>query len=224
MTWQRTLVVLCPFNLTLRQHMRHRFAYVYVTIVPMLLAVLNSYFLRTHDILNIHGIMRCTRQSKYDEFSRAVRWVDLVFASILPFCLIFIGNILIIRSVVVARRQRRIIAGNSSPQRSVGMTTVLLIISFTFLMTTLPISIYLTLLQFFPTRTPIMRLLSVMFTFLSYVNNCINFYLYIISGKKFRRELKQMVCCKETRGAIQNNHTTATYTYIANTYVMSRIH
>ena len=222
MTWQRTVVILCPFNLALRDRMNNCFAYGYVTIVPMLLAGMNVYFLVTHDILLADGAYRCTGLPEYETFSRAVRWVDLVFASILPFFLILIGNVLIIYRLVRSRKKRKHITKNNPGQKGLGMTAVLLIISFTFLITTLPISVYLTSIQFFQSRSPLMRLLSTIFMFLSYVNNCINFYLYIISGKKFRKELAKMLGCKKSRFT-NGSHTSASYSVIGNSFVMTNV-
>lgn len=228
MTWQRTLVVLCPFNLILRQHMRRKFAFVYVVVAPLILAGLNSYFFWTHDIINTPGRLRCASLQSYMFLDHTLRWMDMSVACLMPFLLITVGNILIIRSVLGARSKRkRFIEAAHESRRPYGMTAVLLIISLSFLVTTLPLSIYFAFFQVFapnPQATGLIRILGTVFTFLSYVNNCINFYLYIISGKRFRKELKAMFhskrCCKQS----PSDSASTAYSSIANTYVMTTVH
>ena len=203
MTWQRTLVVVFPYNMTIKCCMRSKFPKLYIAIVPLTLSLLNAYFFLTHRIRDYHGTHRCVSKDGFRTFNQIWRWVDLALASIIPFTLIMIGNISIISKVIVASSQRSTLSAGSSrkssgaqQQHESGMTVLLLVVSFVFLISTLPLSMYFTFFRYFMSGhapTPTMRLLVTLATFLSYVNNCINFYLYIISGKKFRAELMTML-------------------------------
>ena len=213
MTWQRTLVVVFPYNMVIKQCMRSRFPKLYIATVPLTLSFLNSYFFWTHRIRDYHGSYRCVSKDGFQTFNHIWRWVDLALASIIPFTLIMMGNISIISKVIMASSQRRTLSaasrkGNSAQQQhESGMTVLLLMVSFIFLICTLPLSMYFVFFRYFMSGhapTPTMRLLVTMATFLSYVNNCINFYLYIISGKKFRAELMTMFkdwcrCCQSNK-------------------------
>lgn len=205
MTWQRTLVVIFPYNMTIRSVMKARFPRLYICIVPITLGFLNAYFFWTHHIADYHGSKRCVSRDGFRSFNQVWRWVDLALASLIPFTLIIIGNISIISKVILAKSKRRVLSAVGQTRESTlnhesGMTVLLLVVTFMFLLTTLPLSMYFTFFRYFMAGgapTPTMRLLVTIATFLSYVNNCINFYLYIISGKRFRSELLKMFreCC-----------------------------
>ena len=90
------------------------------------------------------------------------------------------------------------------------MFTMLLLVAFAFLMLALPITIigyYVRLSRYFTTTSEgiaLSYLLNSIGEKLYYTNFGINFYLYVISGRKFRRDLVKLFagsktfCCRRT--------------------------
>ena len=77
---------------------------------------------------------------------------------------------------------------------------MLLVASFTIILCTLPFSVYTTLelnITFLETNAnerSIKHLISSLSFYLLYVNRCVNFFLYCISGTRFRKSLKIILC------------------------------
>lgn len=153
-------------------------------------------------------------------------WVDALVYSSLPFVVILCLNILIVRQVIIARQQRECLHGSRkfrqrrpSQEGSTRLTLMLLTISFTFLVTTLPMSIVAIAAPFLDqsaasdldldakTRSRF-RLARTVAELLMYSNHAINFYLYCATGQKFRHQLIWMVCyarrsyCRSTEAAV----------------------
>ena len=125
-------------------------------------------------------------------------WIDGVIYSFLPFLVITVLNILIIRQVVVARRTRVLMAGQregpTTPDSGYKITVMLLTISFAFLITTLPSSVCMIIGALMKHQTDpvdISRyvLAQTITEHLMYVNHSMNFFLYCATGQKFRFEL-----------------------------------
>ncbi|PVD21427.1 hypothetical protein C0Q70_19600 [Pomacea canaliculata] len=170
-------------------------------------------------------------------------WVDACFYSFLPFVTILILNILIISEVVKARthrqnlqsmneyhyhqqrpqrpQQRRSTAATvfgcrrfSSPGEGTKLTVMLLTVSFTFLLTTLPMNISLIVTAFWNQQKHSERqmaqfnLAKTITELLMYVNHSINFFLYCATGQKFRKQIAELICCsKESYSSWTSMHT-----------------
>ena len=105
---------------------------------------------------------------------------------------------------------------NSQPgnkhDKNAKLTIMLLTISFSFLVTTTPMNVYIILTAVwngddFGVIASI-KLFQAFAEMLMYVNHSINFYLYCATGQKFRQQLLQMVCYKS---AERNGALTSTY-------------
>ena len=141
-------------------------------------------------------------------------WVDAAIYSFVPFVLILVFNILIIRQVFMAKKTRSKMLTLSACQRhlvkpakyknqcetSRKITCMLLVISFTFLLTTLPVNIILIVstvdTSYKEEIEPFakMQLANALTTLLMYTNHCINFYLYCATGRKFREQFRSLAC------------------------------
>ncbi|XP_070198888.1 growth hormone secretagogue receptor type 1-like [Littorina saxatilis] len=140
-------------------------------------------------------------------------WVDACIYSFVPFIVILVLNILIICEVVDARNQRRIM--QNTPEHGhyqharlrcgegTKLTIMLLTVSFTFLLTTLPMNVSLIVTAFWkPYDKNFMRqivqfkLANTVAELLMYVNHSINFFLYCATGNKFRQQIAYMLHCK----------------------------
>ena len=116
----------------------------------------------------------------------------------MPFGILVSSNVAILQRVLrsqYAHRKSQHVHGNATKMTS--MTAILIVVTFSFFLTTAPISIYLI-------QNDTMRGEStsndgakwVAFNLLTYTNNTINFLLYCVSGSRFRRELISMFWCK----------------------------
>ena len=116
---------------------------------------------------------------------------------------------LIATQVIKARGQRECLHGGShkyrqrrpSQEGSTRLTVMLLTISFTFLVTTLPLTLVSIAAAFVSRTTGRDALTTTRFELartiaelLMYANHAINFYLYCATGQKFRHQLIWTVC------------------------------
>ncbi|XP_045203461.1 probable G-protein coupled receptor 139 [Mercenaria mercenaria] len=143
-------------------------------------------------------------------------WVDAAIYSFVPFYVISILNSLIVRQVLFARRRRSQMQHieltskynsfvnksqlRKSNESNKKLTIMLLAVSFTFLLTTLPMNLLQIVSAFFGSvaddakRYAQMTLGRTIVELLMYVNHSINFFLYCATGRKFRRQVKIMAC------------------------------
>ena len=157
-------------------------------------------------------------------------WVDACIYSFVPFIVILVLNILIICEVVEARNHRRQMqntpehhyhqqttrlrdgdhsSSRASCRRSCGpgegtkLTIMLLTVSFTFLLTTLPMNVSLIVTAFWQQYQNTLRqiaqfkLAKTVAELLMYVNHSINFFLYCATGHKFRQQIVHLLGCKK---------------------------
>ena len=160
-------------------------------------------------------IKQCHAKGNYTLLVHVIwPWVDAAFYSFVPFVLILVFNILIIRQVFMAKKTRSKMLTLSACQRhlvkpskyknqcetSRKITCMLLVISFTFLLTTLPVNIILIVstvdTSYKEQVEPFakMQLANALTTLLMYTNHCINFYLYCATGRKFREQFRNLAC------------------------------
>ena len=142
---------------------------------------------------------------RYFEYS-VFPWVDMTISSILPFCLLLVDNTLLIRKVAQSVSfARKMTSGGSSKhvmsreKKASSMTIMVTVASIAFLVLTLPvIPMNYAHYAFFLTGDSVDAARGALgvtiATLLYYCNSAINFYLYCLSGTKFRNELKRCIC------------------------------
>ncbi len=131
-------------------------------------------------------------------------WIDLVVLSIAPVLIIFSANLLIVSQVVRASRRRSEqmqVKGGSGEDTSRSLTFMLISVSMVFLLTTIPSCIYFigVAVNLWPLEPPEelfkTEVAYVVVNILYYFNNCMNFFLYCVSGSRFRDALIRVLCC-----------------------------
>jgi hypothetical protein len=140
--------------------------------------------------------------------------VDAGIYSFVPFVVIIVFNGFIIRNITSARQARLVLRQESSLQKrksgpgqsrkqtesSKRISVTLLVVSFSFLITTLPMNLVLIITSLadevdneddaeFAKR----KLTSSIVEMLMYTNHSINFFLYCITGKKFRDQFRRLI-------------------------------
>ena len=134
-------------------------------------------------------------------------WIDALLYSYLPFIIICVLNVCIIVQVMKSKQLR---LGNGSDscrsrrptqEGSTRLTVMLLTISFTFLLTTLPQTIVQILAHFLDSRArhdlevqANFQLAKTVALLLMYLNHSMNFVLYCATGQKFRKQLLWVLC------------------------------
>ncbi|CAH1782718.1 unnamed protein product [Owenia fusiformis] len=167
--------------------------------------------------LSLDNIGNCTNRPQFQTFVVQIWiWIDGCIGSFIPFIIMIICNICIIAKVMHARSERVEMTNNSvinyrqSSMNSrrgdvckfTSMTAMLLGISFGFIITTSPFSIYLLYYHSIDFNLRTEQNKAALFLAYSicgsifYINSAINFLLYCITGRKFRRELCTICCAK----------------------------
>ena len=143
----------------------------------------------------------------YSNFFRAVwSWMDLCMFCLVPFAVIVFGNTIILFKLFQRNRtsnqQDRNYEhhhGHHYQHHCSSMTAMLCTLNTVFFITTLPISIYnIGYTYWYSTQDQHtiakLELWWSVVNMLMYTNNAIIFLLYSLSGSRFRKELKRVVC------------------------------
>ena len=137
-------------------------------------------------------------------------WLTIVLNAFIPFTLLIHMNYVIVKTV---RNSRKMFRGNvgttdiDARQKSMKsaenqLTIMLLLVTTLFLILLLPTYIRFIYASFMISDTPY-KYATTMFIFefsykLYVTNSGINFFLYCVSGQKFRNDLKEIVCCSRS--------------------------
>ncbi|XP_045194422.2 G-protein coupled receptor daf-37-like [Mercenaria mercenaria] len=216
-TIERLIVVMFPLRAPRLCNARN--ARISILIIIALFIVVNGHFLWSvelhHYSFGKTVISKCHARKL---FTRLVEdmwpWVDAGIYSFVPFLIIMLFNSFIIKNIVSARQKRNVLRQQSSLRNRNGVsnqnrkqgeaskriTFTLLVVSFTFLITTLPTNLVLIFTSFsdeadndddaiFAKR----KLISTSAEMLMYVNHSINFFLYCMTGRKFRDQCKMLI-------------------------------
>ena len=160
---------------------------------------------------------KCTYLDKHEFYVNNVfPWMDLMLLVVIPFLIMLISNIVIIRTVCKTTRIRRTMSqnhGRGGRRTTNSMTAMMLTTSFAFLFLMFPLAISLTFIndivpegQEEPLTEARIDVAWAVVSVLAYINNAINFLLYCISGELFRRTLLSY-CCKKYRDPIRRAST-----------------
>ena len=200
MTCERCYVITNPYSMISNETLRKRAFQIIllITIFGICLYIHHSVtydniaFPRSTDIsTNQTYYYRCSYKRKFQYFGLKIfSWIHLSAFCALPATVIFICNVIIIifmlkylRNKDMKRSKSKNLDGTSK------LTTMLLINSFFFLLTTLPIVSYFYLAK----QLDIIVWESV--RALNLLNYSCNFFIYLLSGKKFRDEAKKLFNC-----------------------------
>ncbi|VDI76986.1 Hypothetical predicted protein [Mytilus galloprovincialis] len=160
------------------------------------------------------AIQHCVYLSKKYKliFNNIGSWLDLVSFCVIPSVLLIVGNTIIIYTVIKSRQKVGATqqSTNDYRQRKPGskskissMTTMLVGLNAVFLVSSIPISVYVIgYNQWYEegdTRDlAVLGLMWPITNILMYSNNTFNFVLYILSGKLIRKEALKLLCCSKT--------------------------
>ncbi|KAL8592943.1 hypothetical protein ACOMHN_050770 [Nucella lapillus] len=168
--------------------------------------VFNIYFFFTYHV-EITGSGFDTCVSSDEEAGIVFRFLDLCLASVVPFLFLIIANSVLIsrvmRSVQVSQQMKTGHQITSQRVKVSSMTTTLILTSLAFLVLTLPtclMDMYLEMVGFYTGAVgdgglnQRLALAETVCILLWIGNSAVNFYIYVLSGRKFRRETKRCLC------------------------------
>ena len=218
-TIERFIVVQDPLAGPLMCSVRR--AYAAMAVLLAALMSIHMHLFWTVDVsvveLHNHNISICSAAAGHELLIEKVwPWVDILLYSLIPFGGIMTLNALIIRKTHAAGKSRqqlrvpiRRLTSLSKDEDTTRLTFMLLTLTFTFLVTTIPLcicSIVTALrLPYTTTHNPKtheelaqQELARAVTQVLMFANHSMNFFLYCLTGNKFRQELRQLLCCGES--------------------------
>ena len=149
----------------------------------------------------------CYGYSVKSILTKVYSWFTIFLNAVIPFTLLIHMNYVIVKTVRNSRKMFRSNAattGTETRQKTMKsaenqLTTMLLLVTTLFLFLLLPTYIRFIYASFVITDTPSKYASSLFFFEITYklyvTNSAINFFLYCISGQRFRNDLKEIVCC-----------------------------
>lgn len=114
--------------------------------------------------------------------------IDLIYGFVLPFVLICIGSIVIVVTIV----KSRLPGSAKKTDRTRSVTATVIIINITFIVTTSPYRVFSVVTENQPFN-PIEDTLQPLFMYMEELNAVLNFYVYILSGTKFRSDVRELL-------------------------------
>ncbi|KAK7481135.1 hypothetical protein BaRGS_00027675 [Batillaria attramentaria] len=150
------------------------------------------------------------------EFEANVRpkldWLEIVLNSFLPSVIMVVCNVLMIKAVMETAQKARNRRSDAKPGMVSRVTVTLIVVSLTFIVLTLPYYI----MQMIQQRNPELDFSGPYFFFFNIagvlwtINSVINFFLYIMTGSRFREEGKKLIPGRFRRADVTSVHTNST--------------
>ncbi|XP_025079795.1 C-C chemokine receptor type 1-like [Pomacea canaliculata] len=192
---------------------------------------INSHFLYFSTIINMKfenvTVTRSCNENYDDEVTTTVFkvwfWINTLTSSCLPFAILLIDDVILIRRVVTATREARDrLAVGSTQQvkvrekKAVSMTVTLIVTSLTFFFLTFPYCAFtvtqMLLIDSVFADKSLFEMVTLIWSVCTLVwccNNAVNFYLYCWTGTRFRTRAKQLLCCYKMERTVGSCETVA---------------
>ena len=150
---------------------------------------------------------KCYGYSAKTILTKIHSWLSFALNAVIPFTLLIHMNYVIVKTVRKSRKMFRDnvgTVGNETRQKTMKsaenqLTTMLFLVTTLFLFLLLPTYIRFIYATFVRSDTASKFATSMLIFEISYklyvTNSGINFFLYCVSGKKFRNDVKEIFCC-----------------------------
>ncbi len=206
MTFDRMLAIRFPLK-AVSVCTRTRAKIISVTVAVIAFAVNVPHYFMTS---LVHGT--CTGYNTGGLATKVYSWISVATYSAVPFFLLIGMNLTIINGVRNRMKLPQRSKMSASKDAENQVTAMLLVVSFMYLVLTLPQYIRLIAVHFIHydgnARTYALYILLYHFTNKGYyTNSAINFLLYCIGGTRFRKDVKKMFCpCLEKKTAREGDY------------------
>ncbi|XP_074659843.1 FMRFamide receptor-like [Tubulanus polymorphus] len=192
-TIHRLIVVVVPLKAKTMLTMKSLF-------ITMLALLIFSLTLNLHMLWTVEWHDRRCMPQKSFWWDHVWPKIDLCINALIPFVVLMLCNAVIIWKVhESAKKVTKSSSGVTTKSRLNSMTAMLISVNFVFLICNLPLTVYN--LDIFKPNTDhqnaIDWLIWAILNLLMYTNNAANFYIYSISGPRFRGELISLFTCRE---------------------------
>ncbi len=188
----------------------HRQAYVSVVVFVLVAMCLNIHFMFSLKVITYPDQQLCcfNNASSFHYYSVYVHpWIMHILYSFIPIFVIIVCNIGIIYKVKARGKLLREMNVQNGGRPQTSMIAILLTISFTFVMLTMPGCLYLICMGNQPIATEpfmsktkaVMWLIYIIFVEMLQMNHSLNFWIYVMTGTMFRREVFTMLKCVQPK-------------------------
>ena len=198
LTAERFVAVCFPFKLAL-WHTRK------TLVIAVLLIVALALLQAIPTLITVKALsgFNCNFEAKYKRFWGIWYWFVAAFLSYIPIVLLTSLNCALLKSLRKAAAIKTTLSSSSqgdTTSQTKQVTKMCLAVSIVFTICLLPIACHRPVSQFvIDRRNPIHFVINAMFESISWsllaFNHCVNFFIYCITGKRFREELHRMFCC-----------------------------
>ncbi|KAL4229423.1 hypothetical protein ACF0H5_012461 [Mactra antiquata] len=167
------------------------------------------------------GLCEAMYEEYYEFWTKVYSWIDLAVVFLVPFLILLVANSIIIyklRQTRTIRRRLSIVKTRNEQTQAKDsklVTVMLILLSVVFFVCLTPVSIFFVYRPYWMDKVN-PTLCSDLYGFIAaheridfthaitniigYINAAFNFVLYVISGSKFRAELKSLFLCQPGRG------------------------
>ena len=166
----------------------------------------------------------CYGYSVKSILTKVFSWLTIVINAVITFTLLIHMNYVIVKTVKNSRKMFRNSVGSAGVEirektmksAENQLTTMLLLVTTLFLILLLPTYFRFIYVAFVSPDTPSKIATSMLISEISYklyvTNSGINFFLYCVSGQKFRNDLKEIVCCIRRSSSSSTSEESCAYT------------
>ena len=154
---------------------------------------------------------RCRAYAVGGTILKVLTWINFFTNGIIPILMLVYMNYTIVQTIRNSGKlfgsttnMKHASKGLETRQRKMKsaeneLTIMLLLVATLFIILQIPSYLRYIYMAFVTQDTPTKSVSSILLSFISYAllvtNNGINFFLYCISGKKFRKDLMELLCC-----------------------------
>lgn len=231
MTVQRAVSVVWPHKVNMLCTPRN--AKYYLLGITIFFILINSHFL-FGKILRQNGNSsnaQCTLNydsAEYNFFMYKVwSWIDTLMYSLLPCVILIVSNSVLVRKVSESVRNARVtLAQGQSDQlrsrekKASSLTVTLVAISLAFFLLSTPLSLLFIIAPYTslditvnPLGVAVLNFMYVLLNLFWYINSALNFYLYCLTGTKFRNDFRLLLCCRNEQSSVLSLNTQISETY-----------
>ncbi|KAL8562132.1 hypothetical protein ACOMHN_041967 [Nucella lapillus] len=212
MTVHRAMSVVWPHRVNVL--CTRRTVLIMLSAVTVIIALLYSHYLVGYDVVTLdNGVTyKCSLETDdYIHFHTNVFvYVELLVYCVVPFIVLVIANGVLTWKLVASAKKANLnlSEGSSGQARSRekaanSVTLTVMAVSLTFLVLTLPSSLNFIINYLYFTghtqgsgsREIVALASSIVCTLLTHTNHAVNFYLYCLTGRRFREEFLKVLCC-----------------------------
>ncbi|KAL8615152.1 hypothetical protein ACOMHN_064284 [Nucella lapillus] len=204
MTYQRVTSVVAPHRVGVLCTVKR--GKVVVGVIVIVGVAINCHFLFSY--VYRPDYRRCQFHEDYLHLVDYLEWQFTLLYSMVPFLFLVVGNSVLIRQVIRARRLSQQMRTGVEPQRSGGsdrvqsMSITLIVTSVAYLLFTLPPCIFAVYVKMDEINVSenesgaVTELTKSLMTVCWMSATATNFYFYLLSGRKFRQETVRYLCCR----------------------------